>query len=335
MKLRVLSKKSFLFGFVFLFGLFLSCATGKDRNDPHRRLQRQPKFNGYFAIVKAGISEAKSLSEVKLGVYRNGAVINIAPFQNISLSLYVGVRRNFTSHVNIRFQNRINRNDTTAPYSVGGNFGPNFNPVPELNMAGIKFVRATGYNSGSDLLVHTIRFRFRMVNSVPSAVPVLQPVTQPIAVPQPVLAPVPIPQPVQKPIIITGAPQPVPIIGPPTKPPLMLDTTKIVTVVGDDRANSAWVDSYSIGDRCYCYTNFDHDIGDVIVSTPLGSKTIREVCGIINGNNPPSIDGRPVYNDIQCGNGPPNTAKDEVDCPGRVDYGGEGCGYIGPKWNFN
>lgn len=32
--------------------------------------------------------------------------------------------------------------------------------------------------------------------------------------------------------------------------------------------------------------------------------------------------------------GPPNTAKDEHTCPGRVDLGFDGCGQIGPKWNF-
>jgi hypothetical protein len=42
-----------------------------------------------------------------------------------------------------------------------------------------------------------------------------------------------------------------------------------------------------------------------------------------------------VYNDIQCGNGPPNDAGDETVCPGRTDHGKEGCKYIGPTWKFN
>jgi hypothetical protein len=60
--------------------------------------------------------------------------------------------------------------------------------------------------------------------------------------------------------------------------------------------------------------------------------TVREVCELL-GPGPGRAD-RPVYNDVQCGNGPPNDHGDEVPCPGRVDHGQEGCGYIGPKWNF-
>lgn len=36
----------------------------------------------------------------------------------------------------------------------------------------------------------------------------------------------------------------------------------------------------------------------------------------------------------QCGNGPPNSAIDETECPGRIEYGAEGCKYIGPLWDF-
>lgn len=77
----------------------------------------------------------------------------------------------------------------------------------------------------------------------------------------------------------------------------------------------------------------------------------------------PGRNGRPIYNDVQCGNGPPNNAADEHTCPGkiqsrdivfvrfshgnndthsiilnrigRVDLGRDGCNQIGPKWNFN
>lgn len=42
------------------------------------------------------------------------------------------------------------------------------------------------------------------------------------------------------------------------------------------------------------------------------------------------------YNDVQCGNGPPNWDVDEHLCPGRVDLGpGKGCGHIGPKWDLD
>ena len=68
------------------------------------------------------------------------------------------------------------------------------------------------------------------------------------------------------------------------------------------------------------------------MDTPLGSKTVFEICEML-GPGPGSA-GRPKYNDVQCGNGPPNDAGDEDDCPGRVDIGPDGCGHIGPEWNF-
>jgi len=97
-----------------------------------------------------------------------------------------------------------------------------------------------------------------------------------------------------------------------------------------------WHDSYSVGDRCYCLSTFDHDIGNFVVNgtTPLGGATIREICDFLGPG--PGTWGRPRYNDIQCGNGPPNqdAKRDEITCPGRVEYGARGCGYVGPKWNF-
>ncbi|MBX2849198.1 MAG: discoidin domain-containing protein [Acidiferrobacterales bacterium] len=94
-----------------------------------------------------------------------------------------------------------------------------------------------------------------------------------------------------------------------------------------------WKDSYSVGDRCYCDTTYDHDIGGILVDTPVGTITVREACEIL-GEGPGSA-GRPIYNDVQCGNGPANDAGDEDWCPGRVDIGKEGCPHIGPTWNFN
>jgi hypothetical protein len=52
------------------------------------------------------------------------------------------------------------------------------------------------------------------------------------------------------------------------------------------------------------------------------------------GPGPGITDDTPLYNDVQCGNGPPNDAGDEHTCPGRVDIGSEGCGHVGPRWNF-
>jgi len=96
---------------------------------------------------------------------------------------------------------------------------------------------------------------------------------------------------------------------------------------------AGYLDSYSVGDRCYCQSNFDHNIVDLRVDTPVGNITVREACDIIGPG--PGSRGRPVYNDIQCGNGPANDAGDEDYCPGRVDIGREGCTQIGPKWNFD
>jgi hypothetical protein len=131
-------------------------------------------------------------------------------------------------------------------------------------------------------------------------------------------------------------------------PALTVDNTAILNVTGLPGVSSSWTDSYSVGNACYCSTTFDHGIGEFVVvvdtgpSTAVGNSsnsgsqpqnlTIREVCELLGPG--PGKDGRPVYNDIQCGNGPANTAGDESDCPGRTDHGQEGCKYIGPKWKF-
>jgi hypothetical protein len=116
--------------------------------------------------------------------------------------------------------------------------------------------------------------------------------------------------------------------------PLLLDNTAILNVVGRKDVNpNGWADSYSVGNSCYCKTDFDHNIDVIVVSTPLGNMTVKQVCTLLGPG--PGWDGRPRYNDIQCGNGPPNNAGDEDTCPGRVEYGVEGCKYIGPRWNFD
>jgi hypothetical protein len=94
-----------------------------------------------------------------------------------------------------------------------------------------------------------------------------------------------------------------------------------------------WGDSYSVGDSCYCASSYDHSIGTITVNTPLGVMTTREVCELLGQG--PGIEDRPIYNDIQCGNGPPNDVRHELDCPGRIEHGKNGCRYIGPKWNFS
>ena len=98
------------------------------------------------------------------------------------------------------------------------------------------------------------------------------------------------------------------------------------------KPNKGWVDSVSVGNKCYCAsTNFDHDIGGV---KPKGFNglTIVQICKQVG---PPPAGKQIPYNDIQCGNGPANSAIDEASfcCPGRVDQGVAGCKKIGPKWD--
>jgi len=93
-----------------------------------------------------------------------------------------------------------------------------------------------------------------------------------------------------------------------------------------------WADSYSVGDQCYCDSSFDHNIADILVDGPNGQITVQQACELIGEG--PGRQGRPIYNDIQCGNGPANDAGDEDFCPGRVDIGKPGCGHIGPSWKF-
>ena len=123
----------------------------------------------------------------------------------------------------------------------------------------------------------------------------------------------------------------------PTVAPLLEDNVQIRNnIPGRDNVRVSFSDSYSDGGSCYCsISTFDHGIGNVVVNTPLGILTIRQLCNIL-GDGPRGPIGRPLYNDIQCGNGPPNNIinGDEGDCPGRVEYGSSGCSYIGPQWNF-
>lgn len=119
----------------------------------------------------------------------------------------------------------------------------------------------------------------------------------------------------------------------------MQDNTGIKNVTGMATVRSSWSDSYSVGNACYCESTFDHSVGDIQVVTPLSSTTmtVRQVCDLLGPG--PGSTNRPKYNDVQCGNGPPYAStpvkvSDEISCPGRVEYGIEGCKYVGPKWNF-
>lgn len=98
----------------------------------------------------------------------------------------------------------------------------------------------------------------------------------------------------------------------------------------------SWKDSYAVEGRCYCDSNFDHGLQNKSALTPVGRRSIPQICADIRsaiGNGPQS--GRVYYNDIQCGNGPANDAADEAGCPGRIDRGFNGCNQIGPKWDLS
>lgn len=107
---------------------------------------------------------------------------------------------------------------------------------------------------------------------------------------------------------------------------------KIIPVEGAD-PGTGWHDSYSVGNKCYMDTNFDHGIGNVEVDTPQGRMKIIDLYEMLAPG--PGASGHPLYNDIQCGNGPANNAADETECPGLVEHGRDGCGQIGPKWDLS
>lgn len=117
-----------------------------------------------------------------------------------------------------------------------------------------------------------------------------------------------------------------PVSGRPPHP----DIQAVVPVEGDtpEGNGNSWADSYSVSDRCYCAMTYDHAIDAVMVETPIGFMSVKQACEMIGPG--PGKKGNPIYNDIQCGNGPPNNAGNEQQCPGRVDLGRKRCGHIGP-----
>lgn len=100
----------------------------------------------------------------------------------------------------------------------------------------------------------------------------------------------------------------------------------------------SWKDSYAVDGVCYCDSNgFDHGADQLTYNTPIGTLSIPQICSDIRSAlGTGSSNGRIPYNDVQCGNGPANSAGDEDSnaCPGRVDIGSAGCQIIGPKWDL-
>jgi len=101
-----------------------------------------------------------------------------------------------------------------------------------------------------------------------------------------------------------------------------------------------WSDSYSVNGQCYCDSTFDHGAGSIRVSTPVGTRTVRQVCDAVRSRHGQgSTRNRVYYNTIQCGHQPRNTAADERVCPGipinNGNYSGRYCQSKGSTWNLN
>lgn len=98
------------------------------------------------------------------------------------------------------------------------------------------------------------------------------------------------------------------------------DIQAVVPVVGANPGGVSWANSYSVGNKCYCIPNknFGPGVEDYPVETPRGWMTVKEICQMI-GTDTRGASGRPIYNDVQCGNGPPSADKmaNEHHCPGK------------------
>ena len=74
----------------------------------------------------------------------------------------------------------------------------------------------------------------------------------------------------------------------------------ITTAVhAQENPQPGYKDSYAVDGVCYCDSNFDHGIANINISTPIGNRTVRQVCDDIEdalGTGRSS--GRALYNDI-------------------------------------
>lgn len=116
---------------------------------------------------------------------------------------------------------------------------------------------------------------------------------------------------------------------------MLMATSSILFAQANPPTN--WADSYSFNGECYIDSTFDHfpNAGNTTINTAFGVKTFQQIVNALGG---PGRGNNPLYNDIQCGNGPANNAGDENSnvCPGRVGISRSngGCTTIGPKWNL-
>ncbi len=98
-----------------------------------------------------------------------------------------------------------------------------------------------------------------------------------------------------------------------------------------------WKDSYEANGLCWCNSTFDHNLASKTIAINGTAYSVVDICDELEQHplfrNEQNND--PVYNDIQCGNGPVNDAPDEAGCPGRVDMGSAGCDIIGPGFDMS
>ncbi len=106
--------------------------------------------------------------------------------------------------------------------------------------------------------------------------------------------------------------------------------------IGQWNPQPNWKDSYQANGHCWCNSTFDHNLGSKTLNINGTNYGIIDVCDELQ-NHPlyrNEANGDPLYNDIQCGNGPVNDAADETGCPGRVDLGPGGCDEIGTTFDM-
>ncbi|MBX2826451.1 MAG: hypothetical protein KTR33_17070 [Gammaproteobacteria bacterium] len=101
----------------------------------------------------------------------------------------------------------------------------------------------------------------------------------------------------------------------------------------------AWVNSYSVDDACYCAPDLDKSLSKRIVPTPVGGKSIGQICAKVGDG--PGITfsegefSHPVYTDAQCGNGPVASSPQAAEeCEGRLAEDDIICQGVGPAWNL-
>ena len=101
-----------------------------------------------------------------------------------------------------------------------------------------------------------------------------------------------------------------------------------------------WMDSYVANGKCFIESKLSYAVRDIRVSTSIGNITVEKANEYLRSDPDFRLRqrGDPIYNDVQCGNGPATDTGEEDNiggCPGRVDLGREGCAVVGPEWNFN